>query len=196
MNARKATAAVGLLLGLFIAVTANAQSVSLTPQQQQMLNQLPPAQRAQALEAIRDAGGQSAALEPLRETDTQDELAADLSPRTATVQRADPRVGAPKPFGYDLFESNEAGFDPPMTGPVPPDYVLGPGDTLRVQFFGNVNAIYEYDVTRDGILNLPELGPVNVGRCQSPGLVRRQFAGDDQQCAVPQRRYQQRGFIA
>jgi protein involved in polysaccharide export with SLBB domain len=28
--------------------------------------------------------------------------------------------------------------------------------------FGNVNGIYEYEVSRDGILNLPEIGPVTV----------------------------------
>lgn len=71
-------------------------------------------------------------------------------------------VAALQPFGYDLFETRDASFDPSMTGPVPSDYVLGPGDTVRVQLFGNVNGIYEFDVTRDGILNLPELGPVTV----------------------------------
>lgn len=67
-----------------------------------------------------------------------------------------------EPFGYDILESDDGSLDPSTTGPVPPDYVLGPGDTVRVQFFGNVNGIYEFDVTRDGILNLPEIGPVNV----------------------------------
>jgi protein involved in polysaccharide export with SLBB domain len=45
---------------------------------------------------------------------------------------------------------------------VPPDYVLGPGDSVRVQLFGNVNGIYEFEVSRDGILHLPELGPITV----------------------------------
>jgi protein involved in polysaccharide export with SLBB domain len=71
-------------------------------------------------------------------------------------------VDALEPFGYDVFEPRDTSFDPPSTGPVPPDYVLGPGDTVRVQLFGNVNGIYEYEVTRDGILNLPEIGPVTV----------------------------------
>jgi protein involved in polysaccharide export with SLBB domain len=31
-----------------------------------------------------------------------------------------------------------------------------------VQLFGNVNGIYEFEVSRDGILNLPELGPITV----------------------------------
>ena len=45
---------------------------------------------------------------------------------------------------------------------MPPDYVLGPGDSIRVQLFGNVNGIYEYEVSREGVLHLPEIGPVTV----------------------------------
>ena len=67
-----------------------------------------------------------------------------------------------EPFGYDVFEPKGATFDAPASGPVPPDYVLGPGDSVRVQLFGNVNGIYEYEVSRDGVLNLPEIGPVTV----------------------------------
>lgn len=67
-----------------------------------------------------------------------------------------------KPFGYDLFESRAAGFDAPATGPVPADYVLGPGDSVRIQLFGNVTGTYEHEVSRDGILELPEIGPVTV----------------------------------
>ena len=41
-------------------------------------------------------------------------------------------IEALKLFGHDLFASNELGFDPPMAGPVPSDYVLasctGPAD--------------------------------------------------------------------
>jgi protein involved in polysaccharide export with SLBB domain len=68
-----------------------------------------------------------------------------------------------EPFGYDIFEDAESErFQPVMSGPVPPDYVLGPGDSIRVQLFGNVNGIYEFEVSRDGVLNLPELGPITV----------------------------------
>ncbi len=67
-----------------------------------------------------------------------------------------------EPFGYDVFAPREGTLVAPDSGPVPPDYVLGPGDSVRVQLFGNVNGIYEYEVSRDGILNLPEIGPVTV----------------------------------
>jgi protein involved in polysaccharide export with SLBB domain len=83
---------------------------------------------------------------------------------TATIlESTTTGVDALEPFGYDLFEAKSAGgYDPVTTGPVPPDYVLGPGDTVRVQLYGNVNGIYESAVTRDGILNVPELGPITV----------------------------------
>ena len=71
-------------------------------------------------------------------------------------------VEALQPFGYDVFEPRDAELNAPSSGPVPADYVLGPGDTIRVQLFGNVNGIYEYEVSRDGVLNLPEIGPVTV----------------------------------
>ena len=78
-----------------------------------------------------------------------------------------------EPFGYDVFESEDYGLQPVVSGPVPPDYVLGPGDSLRVQLFGNSNRVYELEVSRDGILNLPELGPVTVA-----GLTFSQFRDD------------------
>jgi len=71
-------------------------------------------------------------------------------------------IEALKPFGYDVFAPRNTSFDSPTSGPVPADYILGPGDSVRVQLFGNVNGIYEYEVSRDGVLNLPEIGPVTV----------------------------------
>ena len=71
-------------------------------------------------------------------------------------------AGALEPFGYEVFETAAGGFEPVTSGPVPPDYVLGPGDSVRVQLFGNFNGIYEFEVSRDGILNLPELWPITV----------------------------------
>jgi protein involved in polysaccharide export with SLBB domain len=234
-----------------------AQSVTLTPQQEAMLNQLPQEQRQQALEALRQLNQQNSgttdqsditeSLSPLNQDaapdmlppseheeepragggsrlvinftlreflsdDEQDELVSDVAvarlqgshyfeldeagvlvlPGLPTIpllglteesitQRlnAEPALRvfevtvaligvesaveqALEPFGYDVFESVTSSFQPVTSGPVPPDYVLGPGDSIRVQLFGNVNGIYEFEVTRDGILNLPQLGPITV----------------------------------
>lgn len=236
--------------------TAFGQSVQLTAEQQRMLNQLPPAQRQQAMSALQQMQNQNAApqqpLSSLYEAESDasqdtvsqgqvdsrpdpvafpgstlvirmsiaDGASADetriladdpalqalegsrayqlddngrlelpgvlivplsglsageietrlgaeplLRPYSLDVSILEPaRTGASalEPFGYDVFGVASSGFDPVTTGPVPPDYVLGPGDSVRVQLFGNVNSIYEYEVTRDGVLNLPDLGPVTV----------------------------------
>jgi protein involved in polysaccharide export with SLBB domain len=247
---------VALLAG--IATASLAQSIKLSPEQQAMLDQLPPAQRQQALDALEQLQQQQASKsDGLRADDDEtmpipgleaDPLAAlepeieepsakagsrlvvdfeprfDLEARELRQLKEDPalnriigsqyfelddrgvlaipglpeiplrglsedaieaRLGAESalkpfeisaylldvdsaaaealsPFGYDVFSSRSTGFRPVTSGPVPPDYVLGPGDSIRVQLFGNVNGIYEFEVSRDGVLNLPELGPITV----------------------------------
>jgi protein involved in polysaccharide export with SLBB domain len=68
-----------------------------------------------------------------------------------------------KPFGYDLFSQYEPSFNPASNVPVPSDYVVGPGDTLDVLLYGSQNHAYQMVVGRDGRINFPELGPINVG---------------------------------
>jgi polysaccharide biosynthesis/export protein len=67
-----------------------------------------------------------------------------------------------KPFGYDLFKGYPSTFAPVSDIQVPIDYIVGPGDTLDVQVYGNAPAIYELTVQRDGRINFPKLGPIMV----------------------------------
>lgn len=72
-------------------------------------------------------------------------------------------VQALKPFGYDLFAEYPSSFEPLTNVPVPSDYVIGPGDTLNVLLYGSQNHAYQMLVGRDGRINFPELGPIDVG---------------------------------
>jgi polysaccharide export outer membrane protein len=67
-----------------------------------------------------------------------------------------------KPFGYDLFEGVPSTFAPVTDIQVPIDYIVGPGDTLAIQLYGNEPSIYELTVQRDGRINFPKLGPIMV----------------------------------
>jgi polysaccharide export outer membrane protein len=67
-----------------------------------------------------------------------------------------------KPFGYDLFEGVPSTFAPVSDIQVPSDYVVGPGDTMNIQLFGNESSNYELTVGRDGRINFPKLGPIVV----------------------------------
>lgn len=68
-----------------------------------------------------------------------------------------------KPFGYDLFSQAPSTFAPVTDVPVPADYVVGAGDQLSVQLYGSQNKSFKLVVGRDGRVNFPELGPINVG---------------------------------
>jgi protein involved in polysaccharide export with SLBB domain len=81
-----------------------------------------------------------------------------------TLMRVQP--GGPealKPFGYDLFEGSPSTFAPVSDIQVPIDYLVGPGDTLEIQIFGTESSRYELTVQRDGRINFPKLGPIQVG---------------------------------
>ena len=67
-----------------------------------------------------------------------------------------------RPFGYQLFQNSATTFAPATDIPIPSDYVLGPGDSVHVQLFGNENGNYSLQVARDGQINFPKLGPISV----------------------------------
>ena len=68
----------------------------------------------------------------------------------------------PQPFGYELFRGVPTTFAPATDIPVPADYVIGPGDNVRVQLFGNQNETFTLLVSRDGTINFPKLGPITT----------------------------------
>ena len=67
-----------------------------------------------------------------------------------------------KSFGYELFSRKISTFAPGTNVPVPSNYLIGPGDQLSVQLFGSQNRNLRLVVGRDGRVNFPELGPIEV----------------------------------
>ncbi len=116
-------------------------------------------------------------LAGLNEAEATRRLAAepalrDFELRVIRLPVAKRGAAALKPYGYDLFESGQQGLAAVTSSPAPDDYVVGPGDTLEVQLYGNQNNTLQLTVGRDGIINFPQLGPINVGG-QRYGAVKR-----------------------
>jgi protein involved in polysaccharide export with SLBB domain len=65
-------------------------------------------------------------------------------------------------YGANLFSSVPSTFAPLDMAPVPPDYVIGPGDELRIRVWGQVNFQTNVRVDRSGEIFLPQVGPVHV----------------------------------
>jgi protein involved in polysaccharide export with SLBB domain len=65
-------------------------------------------------------------------------------------------------YGASLFRRVPSTFAPLDLAPVPPDYVIGPGDELRIRVWGQVNFRADVRVDRSGEIYLPQVGEVHV----------------------------------
>ena len=65
-------------------------------------------------------------------------------------------------FGTNLFQSAPSTFSPLNQGPVTADYLLGPGDELRIRVWGQINFDAALRIDRSGNIYLPQVGAVHV----------------------------------
>ncbi len=65
-------------------------------------------------------------------------------------------------FGYKMFERPPSTFAPGDMIPVSPDYILGPGDELRIAIWGKINGEYNVTIDRDGKVSLPTVGVLHL----------------------------------
>ncbi|MEI9970343.1 MAG: polysaccharide biosynthesis/export family protein [Terracidiphilus sp.] len=65
-------------------------------------------------------------------------------------------------YGADLFRGIPSTFAPVDMAPVSPDYVIGPGDELRIRVWGQVSIQANVRVDRSGEVYLPQVGQVHV----------------------------------
>jgi polysaccharide export outer membrane protein len=86
----------------------------------------------------------------------------DFIVKVTLLRLKDVGEAALKPFGYDLFEGVPSTFAPVSDIQVPSDYIVGPGDKLDIQLYGSEPASYSLTVGRDGRINFPKLGPINL----------------------------------
>lgn len=147
------------------AVTPSAQQIeqfkSMPKAQQEALAR----QMGIDLSDLNLSGGSNSGVEVQPESQVNryvddNEIAARLAEQSANKNKTKEL----KPFGYDLFDSSTAtaSFAPPTNLPVPADYILGPGDTIRVQLFGKVSEQHSLQVNNEGVIEVPDLGPMNA----------------------------------
>jgi protein involved in polysaccharide export with SLBB domain len=69
-------------------------------------------------------------------------------------------------FGSDVFVSRSGigtASTTPLDVPLGPSYVLGPGDSLKIDVWGSITTSLSRIVDRDGRVLLPEAGSINIG---------------------------------
>lgn len=115
-------------------------------------------------ERIREIeSGQSTTTSNPIETDTRDtdsniSQRKDLKENTTSEEEETLKV-----FGYDLFQREKLTFEPSLNIPTPQNYQIGAGDELIIDVWGASQSQARLKVNPEGQINIPNLGPVNVG---------------------------------
>lgn len=65
-------------------------------------------------------------------------------------------------FGFNLFNNSKLTFEPNVNIPVPEGYVLGVGDEIIIDVWGQSSMSYDLVVATNGCIDIPIAGPVSV----------------------------------
>jgi len=65
-------------------------------------------------------------------------------------------------FGTEFFSNQNITFEPNLKIATPTNYILGPGDKVSIDIFGYSEAQYKLEVTPDGTIRIPNVGPILV----------------------------------
>ncbi|MFQ5779939.1 MAG: SLBB domain-containing protein [Nitrospiria bacterium] len=179
----------------FLPAPASAQGPEATPSQpasslsSPSLESLTPEQLERGKEMLQQR--QSEAQPPIVSTEAKEKAEpgepslpsseTELSPFEAYIQGKHPQAISLdiRQFGYDLFERPATTFAPVDIVPVGPDYLLGPGDELRINVWGQVNADHVVVLDRDGKINLPQIGPLHLAGLtfsEAKRFIRKEFS--------------------
>lgn len=200
-----------LIIGFALCASiAQAQAPQLTPAQIQQLQSLSEQERQALLQQLGAQSGErqrqipeQVNLTPLSQQDPQSpqdqqtqNLAEQAIEQNAQQRQLQDSITADqqaqqtqqplRQFGYELFNSAPSTFAPATNIPVPANYVMGPGDTVIIQLYGQRNLTHELVITREGMLMFPEIGPVSVAgmtfqelRDQIQNIVANQLIGQN-----------------
>ena len=161
------------VLALVAALPATAQSVAPTAPTIAP-GSTPPAQAG-------NTSGQAGAIRT--STSRQDQFVAvpqPPEPPTEFQRLVFDSTGQQLPiFGASLFRDVPSTFAPVDNIPVAPDYVIGPGDELRIQLYGQQNQQGSFTVDRTGNITYPQLGSLHVAGVKAsdlPGFLKAQLS--------------------
>lgn len=131
-------------------------SAQVPADQQAMLEQLPPDQRANILEKMTSASNLTKEVE-----ETFEENNTLIKKPELKDLKEDELYCEDCIYGFNYFIYSPSSFAPMDNVPVGPGYIIGPGDKIRVNFYGNKELEAEVFVNREGKVILPMIGPVS-----------------------------------
>lgn len=122
-----------------------------------MIEQLPPDQRANIMEKMESATSLQNEIQEKFEEGSSMTLKPELKDLEESELYCRDCI-----YGFNFFQYAPTTFAPVDNTPVTPDYVLGPGDRLLVNFYGSKEREVEVIISREGKVILPFIGLVNL----------------------------------
>jgi polysaccharide biosynthesis/export protein len=167
---RFATKIIAVLMGAGIAAASHAQFMPPRPGEAPGASPQIPAMQTAPVQTPTITNTPPPFVAPAAKPAAEPQPAAESRPTRTT---AEPRnefqrfietsTGQRLPiFGQNLFEDAPSTFAPVENIPVPNDYVIGPGDELMVRAWGQIDVDYRAVVDRNGTINIPRVGSINV----------------------------------
>jgi protein involved in polysaccharide export with SLBB domain len=102
---------------------------------------------------------------PLAEEEMGSSLERAFSKKSLTLQdkvETAPLKREIRQFGYNFFKNTLATSSANENIPVGSDYVIGTGDSIRINIWGSLQARYELTVDRNGEITIPRVGVIKV----------------------------------
>ncbi|MEH8223506.1 SLBB domain-containing protein [Aeromonas veronii] len=157
----------GLVLSMALVGGSVLAVPQVTPDMMAKFKQLSPAQQ-QALAAQYGIDPSQLGSSSTKSSVTPVNTAPVAVPREVDYSQASQRPllagvaqeGELQPFGYNVFAGEPLTDAPVVDMPVADDYVMGPGDEIRIQLYGKENANYTLAIGREGFIDFPSLGPI------------------------------------
>lgn len=116
----------------------------------------------QRLRDTRSTGRDMSKDEPGQETEEAEMTDEMTSLYPNQMQPVEALYKGNRVFGRDIFNNTELTFEPAMNIATPQNYVVGPGDNVKVDIFGASQKSSVYTVSPDGDITIEGYGPINI----------------------------------
>ena len=123
---------------LFVAAQSN---VKIDERQNALLETLPPDQRESIMKKMRQANELQSDLEEAFEEGSIITERPDKKILTETEEAEYLKESRDWIYGYEQFQTSPTTFAPTSSIPIPTDFLLGPGDKINIQYYGNENIL-------------------------------------------------------
>jgi protein involved in polysaccharide export with SLBB domain len=149
----------------FLILLASVSAFSIQPSAQQLaqLKNMSPAEQASLAQQFGvsiPSPGQQTLAPVVVQSDTV--MVREAVPEPEVKTNAEVLGKGLKSFGYDLFAGNPTSFTPVNDIPVSSDYILGAGDSLKVNLYGKESQFFELLIDQEGQAQLSNLGPISL----------------------------------